>query len=72
MQLRRVFIGTAVLFGLSVWSWSRGDGPQAQAATADPVRTATAADPDSGNYDEAQRRFLRNQSTHWRQVMIAR
>ena len=72
MQLRRVFVGTAVLFGLSVWSWSRGDGQQAQAATADPVRSATAADREDGNFDEAQRRFQRSQSVHWRQVMIAR
>jgi hypothetical protein len=71
-MLRRVFVGTVVLFALSVWSWSRGDESQAQAGTADPVRSATAADHDGGTHDEAFHRFQTNQSRHWRQVAIGR
>jgi hypothetical protein len=70
MQLRRVFVGTAVLFGLSVWSWARGDSPQAELA--DPVRAATAEDRDGGNHDAAFHRYQTNQSRHWRQVAIGK
>ena len=70
MQLRRVFVGTAVLFALSVWSWS--SGPGAQAGHADPVRHETADDRDGGNHDDAFRRYQTNQSRHWRQVAIGR
>jgi hypothetical protein len=71
MQLRRVFVGTAVLFALSVWSWCRGDGSQAQAAPGE-VRHATADDREGGNHDEAFHRYQTNQSRHWRQVAIGR
>lgn len=70
MQLRRVFVGTVVLFALSVWSWSRGDG--AQASQADPVRAASAEDRECGTHDEAFHRYQTNQSRHWRQVAIGR
>lgn len=70
MQLRRVIVGTAVLFAVSVWSYTRGDG--AQAAHADPVRAATAEDREGGTHDEAFHRYQTNQSRHWRQVAIGR
>jgi hypothetical protein len=71
MLLRRVFVGTAVLFGLSVWSWCHNDGPQAHAGPPNEVRTATDADhADSAAHDAALRRYRTNQSRHWRHVMI--
>ena len=72
MQLRRVFVGAVVLFALSVWSWSRGDGPHAQAGNADPIRAATTSDQADGNHDEAWHRYQTSQSRHWRQVAIGR
>jgi hypothetical protein len=56
------------MFGLSVWSWCRGDGREAEAH---PIRAAVLADSDGeGNHDEAAMRFRTNQSVHWRHVMV--
>ena len=70
MLLRRVFVGTAVLFGLSVWSWTHNDGAQAHAGPSNEVREATADETAGGTHDEALHRYRTNQSRHWRHVMI--
>ena len=69
MTLRRVFVGMAVLCGLSVLAWARPGEKQAQAATADPV-VVTNSDSPGGNHDEAAHRYRNSQSTHWRHVAI--
>lgn len=70
MLLRRTFAGVAVLFGLSVWSWARGDAA-GDRPEADPVRPAVAsAEPAGGNRGDAAYRFRTGQSRHWRHVMI--
>ncbi|MBX9583078.1 MAG: hypothetical protein K2X87_22455 [Gemmataceae bacterium] len=67
MLLRRTFAGVAVLFGLSVWSWTRADDHR----EADPVRPAVAAGEHAGgNHDDAAHRFRTSQARHWRHVMI--
>ncbi|MBX9625749.1 MAG: hypothetical protein K2X82_18260 [Gemmataceae bacterium] len=70
MLLRRAFAGVVVLFGLSVWSWARGDAA-GDPREAEPVRTAVAAgEYAGGNRDDAAYRFRTNQARHWRHVMI--
>jgi hypothetical protein len=70
MLLRRTFAGVAVLFGLSVWSWTRADDAGDHRG-ADPVRPAVAsAEHAGGNHDDAAYRFRTSQARHWRQVMI--
>lgn len=70
MLLRRAFAGVAVLFGLSVWSWARGDAA-GDPREAEPTRPAVAAaEPAGGNRDDAVHRFRTSQARHWRHVMI--
>ena len=68
MLLRRTFAGVAVLFGLSVWSWSRADDHHRPEA--EPVRPAAEAAAPGGNHDDAAYRFRTSQARHWRHVMI--
>lgn len=71
MMLRRLLIGTCVMFGLSVWAWSRPDGGHTQARAADPVYAGGQGDQaGDGNHDDAVARFRSGQSRHWRHVMI--
>ncbi len=68
MTTRRLFVAMSVMFGLSVWSWCRGDGREAEAH---PAQAATLADSDGeGNHDEAASRFRTGQPVHWRHVMV--
>jgi hypothetical protein len=68
MTLRRLFVGAAVVVGLSVWSWCRADGP---APTADAVYSAEVSEESGGgNHDDAAHRYRTNQPHHWRHVMI--
>jgi hypothetical protein len=70
MTLRRVFVGTAVVFGLSVWAWCRAGEEHPRVQPADPVRAAEAGPVGGGTYDDAAHRYRTGQSRHWRQVMI--
>jgi len=73
MTLRLTVLGLAVVFAVSVWSWCRPCGPDAQAQSADPVYAAEdAAGAGGGNHDDAAYRFRKSQSTHWRQVALGR
>jgi hypothetical protein len=74
MTLRRLLIGTTMVFGLSAWAWTRpGEVPQARANPAPPTYAVDRADAaEGGNHDEAVARFRSNQPTHWRHVMIGR
>lgn len=71
MLLRRAAAGVAVVFGVSVYSWTRaGD---ADHPPADPVRRVAAAaaeDHPGGNYADAAHRFRTHQPRHWRHVVI--
>ncbi|MDB5308341.1 MAG: hypothetical protein JWO38_2543 [Gemmataceae bacterium] len=71
MTFRRLFVGATVVFGLSVWSWCRTEGPSATAASADPVYSADTSTEDAGgNHDDAAYRYRTNQPRHWRHIMI--
>ena len=72
MTLRRVFVGAAVVFGLSVWSWCRADATAAHGApaTVEAACTADTTGEIGGNHDEMANRYRTNQPRHWRHVMI--
>ena len=69
MLLRRTLAGVAVLFGLSVWSWTRADDGGHPAGV--DIRPAAADGSDAGgNHDDAAFRYRTSQARHWRHVMI--
>lgn len=70
MTTRRLLVAMSVMFGLSVWSWCRGDGREAEAHPAQAAALAADEHVGEGNHEEAAMRFRTGQSVHWRHVMI--
>jgi hypothetical protein len=73
MTIRRLLIGTTLVFGLCVWARARSGEPHPAAPTAPVYAVENAADVHpGGTHDEAVARFRSGQATHWRQVVIGR
>ncbi len=69
MTIRNAAIVVAMVFGVSVWAWSRPCSQVAPAPTPQTILTADAS-AGGGNQDDALARYRCNQSRHWRQVAI--
>jgi len=68
MTLRRLFVGTLVLFAISFWCWLR---PCPQDAHAHPANHSLAsAASNDGNQELQEQRFRTNQCRHWKQLMV--
>jgi hypothetical protein len=69
MTMRRLFIGTMLLTGLSVISWLRADG--SAHSCCEPICAVDGESCTGGNHDEALQRYRTNQARHWRQLVIS-
>jgi len=73
MTLRYTILVLAVLFGISIWAWSRNDHSIAHPANGSTAPSAhDKGTTPGGTHSEAAYRFRMNQSHHWRQVALGR